>query len=162
MRAALGGRRGAVVTLCHSGAYVVHRQRVIGFSQYFADPDDRLAFAQCLMPHDAEDRAYAAVREALRAQPDIVGIYHAGGGTEGAIRAIEERRRAQDVIYIGHELSAANRRSLESGTMLVAIDQQPEHQVQRAIETVEIAMGLRRGSSDRSFIPFRIVTPENL
>lgn len=162
MRAALGGRSGAVVTLCHSGAYAVHRQRVIGFSQYFADPDDRITFDQCLITRDTQDLAYRAVRQALRDRPDIVGIYHAGGGNEGAVRAVAEGRRAQDMVYIGHELSPTNRRSLERGTMLVALDQQPELQVRRAIETVELAVGLRQGRLDRSPIPFRIVTPENL
>ena len=162
MRTAVNGRVGVVLTLSHSGAYAVHRQRVIGFSQYFADPEDRITFSQCLITRDAPDLAYTAVRDALRDRPDIIGIYHAGGGNEGAVRAVEEGRRGEDLVTIGHELSAANRRSLERGTMLVALDQQPELQVRRALEAVERLIGLRHQEPDRTPIPFRIVTPENL
>ena len=46
--------------------------------------------------------------------------------------------------------------------MLLTIDQEPELQVQRAIETIEILIGLKNGAPNRSPIPFRIITPENL
>ena len=162
MRNALRGRSGNVVSLCHSGAYLTHRQRTIGFSQYFGDPDDRVIFKQCLETRDSEERARIVMSEALRADPDIVGIYNAGGGNAGVSEALERHRRPGDVIYIGHELSAATRRSLEKGVMLLTIDQVPELQARRAVETIETLIGLRDGAPDRSPIPFRIITPENL
>ena len=158
----LGGRSGNVVSLCHSGAYLTHRQRIIGFSQYFADPDDQLVFKQCLVTRDTEQLAYTVVSETLRSDPNIVGVYNAGGGHAGVIKALEQHRRPGDVIYIGHELSNETRGALEKGTMLLTIDQEPELQVQRAIETIEILIGLKNGAPNRSPIPFRIITPENL
>ena len=155
----LGGRSGNVVSLCHSGADHLHRQRIIGFSQYFADPDDQLVFKQCLVTRDTEQLAYTVVSETLRSDPNIVGVYNAGGGHAGVIKALEQHRRPGDVIYIGHELSNETRGALEKGTMLLTIDQEPELQVQRAIETIEILIGLKNGAPNRSPIPFRIITP---
>lgn len=162
MRAMLGGRRGRVVALCHSGAYLVHRQRVIGFSQYFCEPDDPLAFTACLLARDSDEAAHALLRRVLRDHDDVVGVYNAGGGHAGVDRALRECRRPGDVVHIGHELSPSTRRSLEDGTMALAIDQAPELQVRRAVEVMEALVGLRDGAPDRSPVPFRIVTPENL
>ncbi len=162
MRQALAGRSGRVLTLCYGGGYSVHRQRIIGFSQYFPDLDDRLVFDRCLVTCDADSLAEAAVGEALRSDPGIVGIYHAGGGDAGLMRAIARATRPGDLVYVGHELSPTTRAGLLAGRMLLAIDQQPEQQVRRAIESVEILMGIRPGPLDRSPIPFRLVGPENL
>lgn len=162
MRNMLGGRRGRIVTLCHSGAYLVHRQRVIGFSQYFCEPDNHLVFTTCLLARDSDDMSYALLRQVLRDHDDVVGVYHAGGGHAGVDRALREQRRPGEVVYIGHELSPDTRRSLQDGVMALTIDQAPELQVWRAIEVMEALIGLRDGSPNRSPIPFRIVTPENL
>ena len=162
MRHMLGGRRGQVITLCHSGAYLVHRQRVIGFSQYFCEPDDHLAFTTCLVARDSDEQSYVLLRQVLRDHDDVVGVYNAGGGHIGVDRALRECRRPGDVVHIGHELSPGTRRSLEDGLMALTIDQAPELQVWRAIEVMESLIGLRGGPPNRSPIPFRIVTPENL
>lgn len=162
MRRALGGREGVVLTVSHSGAYITHRQRVIGFSQYFADGDDSVRFGQCLVTRDTEELAYASVGAALDATPNLIGIYQAGGSNAGTAAAIEEHLRHRDIVFIGHELSATTRRCLEQDRMLLVIDQQPDLQVHRAIETVKILTGLTAGTPDRSPIPFRIITPENL
>ena len=162
MRNMLGGRRGRVVALCHSGAYSVHRQRVIGFSQYFCEPDDRLAFAACLLARDSDDASHDLLRRVLRDQGDVVGVYNAGGGHAGVDRALRECRRPGEVVHIGHELSPGTRRSLEDGAMALAIDQAPELQVRRAVEVMEALVGLRDAPPNRSPVPFRIVTPENL
>ena len=162
MRAMLGGRRGRVVALCHGGAYLVHRQRLIGLSQYFCEPDDHLAFTTCLLARDSDEMSYTLLRQVLRDHDDVVGVYNAGGGHAGVDRALRECRRPGDVVHIGHELSPGARRSLEDGLMALTIDQAPELQVRRAIEVMEALIGLRDGPPNRSPIPFRIVTPENL
>jgi LacI family transcriptional regulator len=162
MRHLLGGRSGRVLTLCHGGGYLVHRQRLIGFSQYFPDPDDRLAHGCCLMGRDADDLSCAVVREALKADAGIVGLYNAGGGNDGVDRALRESGRAGDVVFIGHEVSPGSRAALAAGRMMLAIDQAPELQVRRAIEIMEALLGLRPAPPDCSPIGFRVVTPENL
>ncbi len=162
MRNMLGGRQGRIVALCHSGAYLVHRQRVIGLSQYFCEPDDRLVFTTCLLARDLDDMSYALLRQVLRDHDDVVGVYHAGGGHLGVDRALREHRRPGEVVYIGHELSPGTCRSLEDGVMALTIDQAPELQVRRAIEVMEVLIGLRDGPPNRSPIPFRIITLENL
>ena len=155
MRNMLGGRRGQVVTLCHSGAYLVHRQRVIGFSQYFCELDDRLVFTTGLLARDSEDLSYALLRQVLSENDDVVGVYNAGGGHAGVDRALRGCRRPGDVVHIGHELSPGTQRSLDDGFMALTIDQAPELQVRRALEVMETLIGLREGPPNRSPIPFR-------
>ncbi|WP_159013491.1 LacI family DNA-binding transcriptional regulator [Acidisoma sp. S159] len=158
----LGGRHGRVVALCHSGAYLVHRQRLLGFSRYFPADSDRLTFAACLMTRDTDDLSYALVRQALQEHDDLVGVYHTGGGHLGVDRALNEFGRSGQVVYIGHELSPATRLFLASGTIALTIDQAPELQVRRALEVLETLIGLRKGPPDKSPIPFRVITRENI
>jgi LacI family transcriptional regulator len=162
MRHLLSGRRGQIVALCHSGDYLAHRQRVIGLSQYFCDPDDDLIFTTCLLARDSDEMTYALLHQKLRDQSDVVGVYNAGGGHGGVDRALRECRRPGDVVYIGHEMSPSTRRSLEDGVMILTIDQAPELQVRRAVEVMETMIGLRDEPPNRSPIPFRIITQENL
>ena len=46
--------------------------------------------------------------------------------------------------------------------MALAIDQAPELQVRRAVEVMQALVKRGDGLPDRSLIPFRTVTPENL
>ena len=161
MRHLLGGRRGRIIALCHSGAYLVHRQRMIGFSRYFSDPEDDLRFTACLLARDSDHLTHDLLRQMLHQHDDVVGVYDAGGGHLGVDRALREAGRSGDVVYIGHELSPGTRRSLAEESMALTIDQAPDLQVRRAVEVLETLIGLRGGVPDRSPIPFRIVTPEN-
>jgi LacI family transcriptional regulator len=102
------------------------------------------------------------LRQVLSENDDVVGVYNAGGGHAGVDRALRGCRRPGDVVHIGHELSPGTQRSLEDGFMALTIDQAPELQVRRALEVMETLIGLREGPPNRSPIPFRIITPENL
>jgi LacI family transcriptional regulator len=162
IRHLLQGRVGRVIALCHSGSYVTHRQRMIGFARHFSQPGAPLVFTHCLAGRDSDELSYRLVLDVLRQFNDVIGIYNAGGAHRGVEQALRERRRLAKIAYIGHELSPETRSLLQSGAMMLAIDQMPELQVRRAIEVLERLIGLRAGPVDRSPISFRIVTVENL
>ena len=162
MRHLLRGRSGRVIALCHSGGYVIHRQRMQGFARHFARPGGSVAFTHCLTGGDANELSHQLVAGVLRDCGDVIGIYNAGGAHPGVEQALREAGRLRTITYIGHELSPESRTLLQSGGMMLVIDQMPELQVRRAIEVLETLIGLRPGSVDRSPISFRIVTAENL
>lgn len=162
MRAALHGRRGRVLAVCHGGSYVTHRQRIAGFSRYFDDAGSPLRFACCIAGRDSDPLTAEVLGDALAQFDDVLGIYNAGGAHRGVERALRARGRLGEVVYIGHELSPDSRRLLQADAMHLTIDQMPELQARRALELLERAIGLSSGAVDHSPIPFRIATKENL
>lgn len=57
----------------------------------------------------------------LDQQSDLLGIYNVGGSSGGITRALRERAR-EDVVFVGHGLTADTRRALLDGTMDAVFD----------------------------------------
>lgn len=53
----------------------------------------------------------------------MIGLYNVGGSSDGIARALRERGRGQDVLFIGHGLTANTRSLLVENTMDVVIMQ---------------------------------------
>jgi len=56
---------------------------------------------------------------------DLIGLYNAGAGNEGIAGALEASGRAQDIVWIAHELTADTRRFLLGGVVDAIINQIP-------------------------------------
>ena len=84
----------------------------------------------------------AAARDLMAEHGDLVAIYNTGGGQAGVIAALEEAGRADDIIYVAHELVPATRRHLIRGTVDAVINQDVGHM---ARSTVRILLALREG-----------------
>jgi LacI family transcriptional regulator len=99
----------------------------------------------------------------LERHTDLVGIYCAGGGMEGAITALRELRKPGDVTLVVNEMTPDSREALQDRTLSVVIST-PLRQV------CEEAIGLMIQACDNGmadnpgqrFLPFQIWTPESL
>lgn len=106
---------------------------------------------------------YEATVEMIETHPDLVGIYCAGGGMEGAISALRELRPAGGVTLIVNELTDETRQalldrtvSIVMGTPLVALCNEL---VPMMISAVNNGMAETPG---QRFLPFDLWTPESL
>lgn len=155
-------RRGSVIALCHSMAYANHRERIEGFSGFLAEQtDDRLFLRDVLFDRDDPDEAARLVHQAIVSDPDLVGIYTAGGDSLH-IGTVLKKHAARALCWIGHEVNDATRRSLADGTMTLAIDQTPEHQAGIALTLCLQKLGIIPALVEAEPPKFRLVTPENL
>ena len=106
---------------------------------------------------------YEATIELLQRHPDLVGIYCAGGGMEGAIAAVREERRPGDVALIVNELTPDSTEALQDGTVTLImgtpLQQLCEELVTIMIHSVENGMAENPG---QRFLPFQLWTPESL
>lgn len=162
-------RRGTLVALCHSGVYEVHRERVRGFSDYLAEhPDRGHAFALVMFGRDDRLRSAEIFKHALKAYPDIIGIYNAGGANSGIASVLEHHYGSGSVapkhriMWIGHELTDNTRRWLKSGLMSMVLDQAPEIQARRAIDTVLRKIGFIDVEVSTEPVRFLTINAENL
>lgn len=158
----LSARAGTLVALCHSGAYENHKERIRGFSTYLAErggPAHR--FAEVMFDRDDEHDAMELLGKALARDPDIVGVYSAGGDNKGVARILNGRAR-DAIFWVGHELTDQTRHYLRQGLMAIVLDQAPEIQARRSIDLTLKSLGLMEVEVSTEPVRFLTVTSENL
>lgn len=156
-------RSGRILALCHSSAYQVHKERIEGFSDYIEDhPDPALHFDLVQFTLDDRDRAADVLDAALRAYPDIIGLYNAGGANSGIAPVLQRRGLDDTVVWIGHELTERSRGWLKSGLMDIVLDQAPETQARRAIDTILKDLGFLSVEVSKEPVRFLTINAENL
>lgn len=136
------GRAGPVGLIVGSLALRDHFDRRSGFEQVIASEYGRLKVLSVREARDDASRTEAVARDLLESCPDLVAIYNTGGGQAGVIAALERAGRANDVIYVAHELVPSTRRHLIRGTVDAVINQDAGHM---ARSTVRHLLALREG-----------------
>lgn len=154
-------RTGPVVALCHP-IYQVHRDRIAGFSDYFAERAQRLFFDFITFGDDEEHRSAQMLDRALQRHPDLAGFYNAGGANSALIDVLQRHPRGRDIYFAGHELTPYTSAALRDGVMDVVLDQSPEAQARRAIDLMLHRLGLTAIAPDHNPIRFITITAESL
>lgn len=112
---------------------------------------------------EARQITYEATLEMLEQHRDLVGIYCAGGGMEGAVAALRESGRAPEVVLIVNELTDETRLALQDRTVSIVISTPLaaicDELVALIIRTARHGMAETPG---QRFLPFQIWTPESL
>jgi LacI family transcriptional regulator len=152
--------QGRVLALCHGPAYQVHRERVHGFSDYFAAHPSPLQFTFAAFGQDQEDLTTRRLNEAFRDWPDLVAIYNVGGANRAVFDVLSRTR--PDIFFVGHELTDESVAALRSGVADIILDQLPEAQARRAIDLLLARLGLTDLPIDNPPIRFNTVTAENI
>ncbi|WP_102958575.1 LacI family DNA-binding transcriptional regulator [Mangrovicella endophytica] len=148
----LHGRRPAKVALfAGSFAYRGHEEREMGFRHILAEEFPEFEIVAHTESRDDWERTYTEATRILSETPDLAGIYNIGAGNRGIARALEEAGRARSVLFVGHEVTEFSRRFLLSGTMDVAIDQNPRVEAREAIDRL---LGAAKGQ--RQFTSFLV------
>lgn len=163
LMAGMQPRPGAVVALCHSQIYGVHRDRVRGFSQYMARERARhLTFHQIAFMNDDSIEIAKVVSSLMRAIPDLNGIYCAGGDYGPLCEHLRRHQGEDKICVIGHELTDQSATALTDGTVSAIIDQAPETQARRALDMALHQLGLLDTEVDMTPIRFITITAENV
>ena len=158
----LGAGRGEVGILIGSHRYLVQEDRESGFRAYLKASAPGIDLRESVVFMDDAAVAYEAAAEVLRASAGLTGLYHCGGGVEGAIRALSEAGRAGEVLYICHERSPAAVAGLLDGTVDLVIES-PAEAIARTV-TRAMAQTLAGAAPEAAghTVPFRLVTAENV
>ena len=125
-------KRGKVAVIAGSLALRDHAERQYGFNQVLAREYPQLCVLPAQEGRDDSERTQILTADLLRAHPDIVGVYNVGAGNRGIAAALEASGRAQDVIWIAHELTPHSRRFLVRGMIDAVINQDPGHEARSA------------------------------
>lgn len=156
-------RPGRIATFIGGHRYHGHELRETGLRSSFREyaPDLEVMSAQLNL--EEPEVTYETTLAILDRHADLTGIYCAGGGMEGAIAALRETERADDVMLVVNEITDETRQALQDGTVKIVIGT-PLHQLCSELIPLMINTA-ERGMADtpgQRFLPFEIWTPESL
>lgn len=139
----LGKGRHKVALLAGSVSYRGHEEREMGFRHIVSEHAEQLEVVAFSEIRDDDDQAYGAVSQYLQQHPDLSAIYSIGAGNRGIARALKEAGRADEVVFIGHDLTEYTKEYLLAGVMDAVIDQNPRVEARDALEQLSrVARGL--------------------
>jgi LacI family transcriptional regulator len=99
-----------------------HELRETGYRAYLREVAPRLEVLETLVNLETRQLTYETTLAALARHPDLVGIYVAGGGMEGAIAALREARLPGEVVLVVSALTPESRAGLADGVVTMVID----------------------------------------
>ena len=97
-----------------------HELRETGFRSYFREFAPQFHVLDTLVNLETRQVTYEATLDLLYRHPDLLGIYVAGGGMEGAIRALREQKKPGEVALIVNELTEASKSGLHDHYVTMA------------------------------------------
>lgn len=90
-------RPGALAIVVGNYSYLAQEMREAGFRSYIRERQPEFTVVDTLIAAESEDDVRHGVERLLTKQPEIVGIYVASGGVEGALEALRRKDRTGKV-----------------------------------------------------------------
>lgn len=117
-----------------------HELRETGFRAYLRECAPGLEALDTLVNLETRALTYEATLTLLTRQPDLRGIYVAGGGMEGAIAALREARKPGEVALVVSALTPDSRAGLAEGVVTLVTDTPLEKLCRDLVEMMRVAV----------------------
>lgn len=153
---------GRILLISNSLGYQAHADRIRGIEEVIGADFPALRCGEARQCYDEDDRCYAAVAQALKAWPDLVGVYNSGAGSAGIVAALRQAGAAGRVMLAGHEISTEHRHYIEQGEMDLVIDQDPDGQTASGLQHLLYACGMIEDAPSPEPNEFRLFCRENI
>ena len=156
-------RPGKVAIFVGSHRFHGHELREIGFRSFFREKGEGFEVLDPLVNLDTSEITHEATANLLAQHPDLVGLYVAGGGMEGAISAVREEGFAGKVQLVVNELTPESRAGLADDVVTMAIST-PLPLLCRDLVSLMVTAIEKPGNAGpgQTFLPFDILLPENI
>ena len=92
-----------------------------GFRSYFREYAPEFTLLEPLTTFESSAVAEEMTEQLLRENPDLAGLYVAGGGISGALAALRASDRAGKIVVVGYQLMDNTRAALLDGTLTMVI-----------------------------------------
>ncbi len=156
----LAQQPGSVAIVTGGQLYRIHEDREMGFRAALRNDFPKISDVIVLNGHDDASRIHRVVRAALDSHPELVGIYNVGGGNEGVARTLRENGVADELVFIGHNLTERTQAYLLDGTMDIVLHLSMRDVAASATDAM-IAHLENRQTTLRP-LPISVVTRENV
>lgn len=159
MLATAARKRGNIAIFVGGHRWHSHDLREAGFRGYFREHVPPFRVLDTLVNLETRQLTYEATLDLLERQPDVVGIYVAGGGTDGAIAALREVRSAGEVALVVNEATAATRLALAEGYLNLVIASPLREVSGRLVDQIAAAVA-GNAVQGQNFLPPVLQLPE--
>jgi LacI family transcriptional regulator len=164
----LADRPGKVAIFVGSHRYLCQETCEIGFRSYLRENAPAFELIEPITTLESEHYAYENTLDLLRRSPDLVGIYVAGGGAEGVLRALTENgacnRAGNRIVTVCLDLTDHTRTGLIDGIVQAVISHPLELLADRAVDLMarHACRADERDQFSQVIVPFEIFTPESV
>ncbi|MDP3961868.1 MAG: LacI family DNA-binding transcriptional regulator [Pseudorhodobacter sp.] len=134
------------------------------FRSYIREHAPRLTVDDSRPTHEEPQVAYTIVKELLARQDDLCGIYIAGGGISGVLRALREAPadKRRTVRIVCRDIGPETRNGLTEGLITAALCHPLEQTSAELIATMIAALEPKDSPAIiQRIVPFEIITPES-
>lgn len=155
--------KGKLGILIGNPRYRCQEMNESGFRSYFREHAIDFTLLEPLMTFESTAVAQEMTEKIIQENPDLKGLYVAGGGISGAIAGLRTSGMAGKVVLVGYELMDSTRDALLDGTMTFAIG----HPLPKLADVtlagmMRAASGKVESSNHTTVLPFEIFTRENI
>ena len=156
------GEPGPVGIVLGSRALRDHAERLFGFRQVMDGEYSDWPLLEPIEGLDATDRTRPLVTRLLESQPRLAALYSIGAGNRGIHDALLASGRAQEIVWICHELTPQAREALLSGVADAVINQDAGHEVRSSIRLAMASLNGDRLIESQERIRVEIFLRDNM
>ncbi|APO67343.1 LacI family transcriptional regulator protein [Rhizobium gallicum] len=156
---------GKVAVFVGSHRYLSQELCEMGFRSYFRESGREFQMMETLGTQEEPDIAYELTRNLLNSESDWVGLYVAGGGVTGVMRALREDGgpAARRLLVVAHELTNETRAGLAEGVIKVVLSHPARLLADTLVRAMAEALDTHRTPTvSQQFLPFEIYTAANI
>ncbi|WP_168878966.1 LacI family DNA-binding transcriptional regulator [Rhizobium sp. P28RR-XV] len=156
---------GKVGVFVGSHRYLSQELCEMGFRSYFRESASEFQMMETLGTLEEPQIAYELTQRLLRTEPNWVGLYVAGGGVTGVMRALREDGgpAAKRLVVVAHELTNETRAGLAEGLIKVVLSHPAKLLADTLVRAMAEAMDTHRTSTvSQHILPFEIHTAANI
>ncbi|MEI9406736.1 LacI family DNA-binding transcriptional regulator [Mesorhizobium argentiipisi] len=134
-----------------------------GFRSYFREHAPDFTLLEPLLTFESSAIAQEMTEKLLNENPDLSGLYVAGGGITGTIAALRSTGRAGSIVVVGYELMESTRPALLDGTLTFIISHPLARIAPEALTGMVRAVSAPNdGGNLTAILPFEVYTRENI
>jgi LacI family transcriptional regulator len=157
-----GGRTGKVAIIAGSLSLRDHSERLFGMTQVVSSEFPKLQLLPVEQGCDDDARNAEITRRLFDENPDLVGVYNIGAGTEGIGQTLIDAGRARDIVFIAHDVTPLTQRYLLLGVVDAVISQNPGRQARSAVRVLAALSRKEPPLAEQEYIGVEIVMRDNM
>ena len=153
---------GKIGIIIGSHRYLCQELCEVSFRSYCRENAPDFQIVEAVISLEDPSLAQEATLDLLKRNPDLVGLYCAGGGVEGVISALREEQKHAHLITVCNEITEFTRSALIDGIVDLVISHPPVVLAEKAIELMVRAIQKQVGTQNYITLPFDIFISENV
>ncbi|MGV2103840.1 LacI family DNA-binding transcriptional regulator [Rhizobium sp. 21-4511-3d] len=156
---------GKVAVFVGSHRYLSQELCEMGFRSYFRESNREFQMMETLGTQEEPQIAYELTQRLLKSESNWVGLYVAGGGVTGVMRALREdgSPAARRLMVVAHELTHETRAGLAEGLIKVVLSHPARLLADTLVRAMAEALDTHRTPTvSQHILPFEIYTAANI